>query len=209
MADTLAIHDSYGRDFGVALRGSQTFSGQPFADHHLIYFNQQAGALGIVKRNEGTGEVAVVEIAPGNDTVLEARVRVPLVPLERQRVEAAIAAKMRSITEPLRSSADTLATSTVYEMVEAALYVPDHLPPVTSVVTTASNEVWLRSGESHDSLAIWYVIDRTDPTAMPRHVLLPEEFRLGDATHTHVWGLHVDARYSGQVQGRRLVPISE
>ena len=52
---------------------------------------------------------------------------------------------------------------------------------------------------------VWYVLDRTDIRAAPRQVLLPDWFRLRDATRDHVWGLRVDARRSGQVQGRRLV----
>ena len=66
-------------------------------------------------------------------------------------------------------------------------------------------EVWLRSSEQTDSGAVWYVLDRTGNGPAPRRVLLPDWFRLRDATRDHVWGLHVDARRSGQVQGRRLV----
>lgn len=101
---------------------------------------------------------------------------------------------------------DSLSTSQVRAIVEEALYLPDRLSLVTGVVATASNEIWLRSSEAADSLAIWYVIDRARPSSQPRRVLLPEWFRLRDATRDHVWGLHRDARFSGQVQGRRLVP---
>ena len=208
VADTVAMFDSSGRTLGISVRRNQVFSGQPFADHDLMYWNRQAGAVGIVNRNMGTGEVGVVEVVPGQDTVLEARLQLPLSLLDRERVETVVASHMQSISRRLRSSDDSLATSTLHDLVEAALHIPDHLPPVTAVVATASNEVWLRSNEPNDSMAVWYAIDRAQPKSPPRRVLLPEQFMLRDATSTHVWGLHVDRRFAGQVQGRRLVPFS-
>lgn len=207
MADTVAMFDSSGRTLGLAVHRNQMFSSQPFADHDLMYWNRQAGAVGIVNRNMGTGDVGVVEVGPGQDTVLASRVRLPLSRLGRERVEAAIASHMQRISRRLRSSDDSLAASTLDDLVEAALHIPDHLPPVTAVVATASNEIWLRSSEPNDSMAVWYAINRTQPTSRPRRVFLPERFMLRDASHTHVWGLHVDRQFAGQVHGRRLVPI--
>lgn len=207
MADTVATYDSSGRTLGLAVRRNQMFSGQPFADHDLIYWNRQAGAVGIVNRNMGTGDVEMVEVGPGQDTVLEARVQLQLSPLDRDTIEAVIASHMQRISRRLRSSDDSLAASTLHDLVEAALHIPDHLPPVTAVVATASNEIWLRSSEPNDSMAVWYAINRTQPTSPPRRVFLPERFMLRDASHTHVWGLYVDRQFAGQAQGRRLVPI--
>ncbi len=206
IADTLAMYDSSGQQFAVAQGGSRTFSGQPFAEHDMVYFNSRYDAAGFVQRRGRVGEVRVVEIMPGNDTILDARVPVRTVLLERERAEAAIEAKMREVEGMLRQfGGDSLSTSEVRAIVEEALYIPDRLALVTSVVPTVSNEVWLRSSEKIDSGTVWYVLDRTDSRAVPRQVLLPDWFRLRDATRDHVWGLRVDARYSGQVQGRRLV----
>lgn len=206
VADTLATYDSRGQRFAVAVGGSQAFSGQPFADHDMFYFNSRQDAVGFVHRRDRSGEVRVLEIAPGNDTVLDARIPVSPVLLERERAEEAIEDEMRRVERMLRQfRGDTLSTSEVRAIVEDALYIPTHLPLVTAVVPTVSNEVWLRSSEQHDSSAMWYVLDRTDGDAAPRRVMLPDWFRLRDATRDHVWGLHVDARRSGQVQGRRLV----
>lgn len=206
VADTLAMYDSRGQRFAVAVGGSQAFSGQPFADHDMFYFNSRHDAVGFVQRRGRTGEVRVVEIAPGNDTVLDARIPVRPVLLESERAEEAIEDEMRGVERMLRQfRGDTLSTSEVRAIVEEALYIPDRLPLVTAVVPTVSDEVWLRSSEQTDSSAVWYVLDRADSGAAPRRVQLPDWFRLRDATGDHVWGLHVDARRSGQVQGRRLV----
>lgn len=207
IVDTLGTHDSSGQDFAVAIDGDRTFSNQPFFDRDMLYFDSRTRAVGFVQRRGSDGEVRVVEVAPGNDTVLDARVPVRPVPLERERAEAAIEEKMGEVQGMLRQFAgDSLSTPQVRAIVEEALHIPDRLPLVTGVVPTASNEVWLRSSESADSLAVWYAIDRARPASPPRRVLLPEWFRLRDATRDHVWGLHRDARFSGQVQGRRLIP---
>lgn len=207
VADTLAMYDSSGQEFAVASGGGRTFSGQPFADHDIVYFNLHSDAAGFVQRRGRDGEVRVVEITPGNDTILDARVPMRPVPLERDRTQAAIEDKMGEIERMLRQfGGDTLSTSEIRAIVEEALYIPDRLPLVTSVVPTASNEVWLRSSERIDSLAVWYVLDRADPRGTPRQVVLPDWFRLRDATRDHVWGLHRDPRFAGQVQGRRLLP---
>ena len=206
VADTLAMYDSRGQRFAVAVGRSQVFSGQPFADHDMFYLNSRHGAVGFVQRRGRTGQVRVVEIAAGNDTVLDARIPVSPVLLESERAEEAIQDEMRGVERMLRQSrGDTLSTSEVRAIVEEALYIPTHLPLVTAVVPTVSNEVWLRSSEQTDSGTVWYVLDWAESGAAPRQVLLPDWFRLRDATRDHVWGLHVDARLSGQVQGRRLV----
>lgn len=206
IADTLASYDASGRTFAVALGGSRTFSGQPFADHDIFYFDPRYDAAGFVERRGRGGGVRLVEIMPGNDTILDVRVPVRAVPLERERAEAAIAAKMREVKGMLRQfGGDTLSTNVVRTIIEEALYIPDQLPLVTAVVPTVSNEVWLRSSEKADSSVVWLVLDRNNVHAAPRLVLLPDWFRLRDATRDHVWGLRVDARRSGQVQGRRLV----
>ena len=207
IADTLLMYDSWGDDFAVDLDGNLALSSQPFADNDLIYFNSRYDAAGLVQRRGGAGEVRVVEIMPGNDTVFDARVPVRPVLLERERSEAAIEIKTREVQRMSRQfRGDTLSTSAVRAIVQEALYIPGQLPLVTAVVPTVSNEVWLRTSEEMDSgTVVWYVLDRTDIDAAPRQVLLPDWFRLRDANRDHVWGLRVDARRSGQVQGRRLV----
>lgn len=206
IADTLALYDSSGQTLAVAVGGNRELSSQPFADHDIVYFNARHDAAGLVQRHGRTGEVRVVEMVAGNDTVLDARIVVRPVILDDDREEAAIEAKMRSVEGMLRQfGGDTLSTSEVRAIVTEALYIPTHLPLITAVVPTVSNEVWLRSSEQNDSGTVWYVLDRTDGGATPRQVLLPNWFRLRDATGDHVWGLHLDEHRSGQVQGRRLV----
>ncbi len=204
-ADTLAMH-RHPRGFAVAWPGNQGFSGQPFADHDLVYFNAHAGTTGIVRRSGSAGEVRVIEIAPDGDTAFNARFGVPSVPLGRERAEEAISEKSRSVARMLSRARDTLPSSEVRRMVEDALYLPTHLAPVTAVVPTASGEVWLRARETvGGESAVWYVLDRHRAQAPPRRVLLPDGFALRDATRTHVWGLRRGADFSGQVEGRRRI----
>lgn len=49
------------------------------------------------------------------------------------------------------------------------------------------------------------LLDDGDMGAPPRRVLLPESFRITDATATHVWGIWRDALDVPHVVGRRLV----
>ncbi len=187
------------------MSGHRAFSGQPFADHDILYFNQRVSTVGLVKRNENVGAVRVTEIAPGRDTVLDVQVPVSPVSLLPEVAEAAIDARLRDVRTMASRSGNALSESAMRRIVEEALHIPDHLPLTTSIVTTGSDEIWLRSSEKVDSLVVWLVVDRVDPEAPPRRVLLPDAFRLGDATRTHVWGRRVDGRGSGQVQGRELV----
>ena len=107
VADTLAMYNSSGQQFAVALGGSRTRSGQSFADHDMVYFAWRHDAAGFVQRRGRVGEVRVVEIVPGDDTILDTRVTVRPVLLERERAGAAIETKMREVEGMLRQFGGT------------------------------------------------------------------------------------------------------
>ena len=68
----------------------------------------------------------------------------------------------------------------------------------------SSGQVWLETHESMDTLRVWYSIDRGDTESLPRRVLLPDWFRVMDATDTHVWGVWKDELDINYIVGRRL-----
>ncbi len=206
VADTLALYDSSGQDFAVAYGTSRLFEGQPFSDHDLTYLNLRRGAAGVVQRRGRADEVRVVEIMPGPDTILDVRLPLRPTPMQRERVEAAIEPKARSVRDLMqRADGSPPSDAAVRAIVEEALYVPSRLPLVTAAISTVSDEVWLSTNEEHDLGTVWLVLDRSEGGGQVRRVLLPDSFRLRDATRDHVWGLVRDERFSGQVQGRRLV----
>ena len=89
---------------------------------------------------------------------------------------------------------------------EEGLYRPEYLPAAKGIVLTASGQVWLKTFERSDTLAVYYAIRRGDMTGQPRRILLPESISLHDATETHVWGIWKDPLGVPHVVGRRLVP---
>ena len=136
-ADTLALYDSSGQDFAVAYGTSRLFEGQPFSDHDLTYLNLRRGAAGVVQRRGRADEVRVVEIMPGPDTILDVRLPLRPTPMQRERVEAAIEPKARSVRDLMqRADGSPPSDAAVRAIVEEALYVPSRLPLVTAAIST-------------------------------------------------------------------------
>ncbi len=211
ITDTLTILNAsrsvYGvsRDDGSRLIPSMFYTSQPFADQDLVYATPRGDRVGIALRNGAPGEVQLAELSVSGDTVWTRRVSLPPQPLGAELVRATLDDITRRVLarwDPGRHVSEEI----LRERVAAALYVPEHLPVVTSVVPAGSGEMWLRSSEASDSLVAWYTFARDDdPDSTPRRVLLPHWFRVRDATTTHVWGTRMDSRGAGQVLGRRLV----
>ena len=120
------------------------------------------------------------------DTLRHRQFPLPAVPVSGERAESAVEGAMAR----LRSSAEQhgLDAGQLRRLAEDALHIPSHLPAVNAVVPTASGEIWLRTPEVADGLAVWYAIPRGDTDAPPRRVLLPSTFKLQDAFGDHVWG---------------------
>ena len=210
--DTIAVLDTrhsilgIRSDDGSGLFPTGYFGRQPFADHDLMYFEPGGGGAGIVKRNLRPGEVDVREVGAGGETVLHRRLSLRPQSLEPEIVEETV---KRFMDRALRSPAwkgRSVSEATARQLVEEALHAPRYLPAVTHAVATGSGDLWLRSSEVSDTLTVWYSVRRVDPESVPRCVLLPNWFRLEDATRSHVWGVWMNSRGASQVLGRRLIP---
>ena len=208
--DTIAVLDIRNMPWHVAVRGessrynTQVSLNQPFADHDLTWTDWKAGSVGIVRRNGPPGTVEVIEILAAGDTLRHRRFPVPAVPLPRERAEGAIEAAVAR----LRPTGEKhgLTTAQLRRLAEDALHVPSDLPAVSTVVATASGEVWLGTPEVADGLAVWYSIRGRGNDAPPRRVLMPTTFNLQDAFGDHVWGISEEPSQPRRVIALRLMP---
>ena len=210
--DTIAVLDIRNMPWYVGVRGAssrfntQVSLNQPFADHDLTWTDWEAGSVGIVRRNGPPGTVEVIEIRATGDTLRHGRFSLPAVPVSPERAELAI----EKAVARLRTAAEKhgLDTAQLRILAEDALHIPSHLPAVSAVVPTASGEIWLKTPEVADGLAVWYSILRGDTDAPPRRVLLPSTFKVHDAFGDHVWGFSEEPSRPRHVLGLRLVPPS-
>ena len=183
------------------------FRGQPFPNRDLVYFNASAGTVGIVIRDQGPGEVLIHEIRPDGDTIWHRELFLPPVTQPAQENENAIQDVVQRILETAGTSVpDSAARAAARQKAIDALYLPAHRPAVYQATPAVSGELWLRSAETIDSLAVWYVMQHGESTRQPRRVLLPDWFRLRDATSTHVWGFRSYPEGGSQILGLQLVP---
>ena len=180
--------------------GLHGFTGQPFTDADMYWEDPGAGTVVVARsagEHLGPGETELIEVNATGDTVWKRRMRFEPVVLTRPMVEAAIDDWNSNKDEP-----------NPREVVEGALYLPEHLPAVKIFHLTSSGQVWIQSHERRDTLSVWYSLERGDDESPPRRVLLPEWFEVFDATETHVWGVWKDELDINYVVGRRLVPAS-
>ena len=183
------------------------FGGQPFPNRDLVYFNASAGTFGIVIRDRGPGEVLINEIRPDGDTIWHRELFLPPVAQPAQENENAIQDVVERILGTTGESVpDSAARAAARQEAIDALYLPTHRPAVYQATPAVSGELWLRSAETVDSLAVWYVMQHGESTRQPRRVLLPDWFRLRDATSTHVWGFRSYPEGGSQILGLQLVP---
>ena len=209
ISDTIAVLDVRNSILTIALgdlrRGlTRSHESQPFADNDLTWMDEEAGSVGIVRRSGPPGVAEVFEITASGDTAWHRHLQLSAVPVRADRLEREITDKV----DDLRAQAQSygLTEAQLWTMVEEALHVPSHLPSVSAVVATASGEVWLRTREVEDSMAVWYAIPRVDKVSVTRRVLLPISFRLNDASSDHVWGFSELSPESGRILvGLRLV----
>ena len=198
---SITLHDPRRRrSFGSSL------SGQPFPDADLWWMDAETGSIGIVRKGEPPGVAEVFEIMASGDTAWRRHLSLPPVPLNPELAERAIAEKVDELRAKAKSYG--LTEAQLRTIVEEALHVPSHLPSVTSVVATASREVWLGTRERDNDMAVWYSIRRDDDDSAPRRVLLPASFWLNDAFGDHVWGFASEDAEPTRILGLRLVPPS-
>lgn len=179
--------------------------GQLYGDHDLTWYDPEAGSVVLLRRNLGGGEVELLEIAAGGDTLWHRRLSPPAARFGADRIAAAIDGTARNLAASLADLG--VSAEAVRDALEDELYIPDPMPGATRMHGTASGEVWFRGYQRQDSLAVWYAAGR-DGSGL-RQVLLPPGFRPMDASDSHVWGVRRDELGVEYVAGRRLVPPAD
>ncbi|MYA65184.1 MAG: 6-bladed beta-propeller [Gemmatimonadetes bacterium] len=185
--------------------GNPSYGSQPFGD--ADQFRLERGAAVVMRLKEAPGAVELVEVSGEGDTVWHRRLS-----FEPRRLTSGM------VEQEIEEAVDILAPDAPQGMsrpvlrdaLSESLYRPQYLPAAEGPpVLTASGEVWLKTYEVSDTLRTHYVVRRGESDEVPRRLLLPEWFRVRDATATHVWGVWWDAMDRPHVVGRRLVPLNE
>ena len=184
--------------------GGHSFSAQPFSDADRYEVDLSAGTVVLARNageNLGAGEAELLELTAAGDTVWQRWLRFDPIPLAGSVLDEQVdrfLAVLQKRAPGARSPRN---------MVDEALYAPEHLPAVKwgLFLTSFSGHVWIESHERVDTMRVWYSVRRGDNETPPRRVLLPESFRAHDATETHVWGVWSDELGVNHVEGRRLV----
>lgn len=206
--DSLAVLDIGNRD--LDLRPSDSGFGwslhaaQPYSDADEIDFLPASGTMVVTRENRSDpGLVYLHQIAASGDTVWSGSLRFEATPLLPDVAAEALAAETPAVAGTLGS----LSLDEAAALVEAALYVPDHLPAVMDTEIMSNGELWIRNHEKPgDTLDVWYTVRIGGANALPRRILAPWSFYPFDATDSHVWGIWLDPESGGQsVVGRRLV----
>ena len=186
----------------------QVFGAQTFSDADRYRADPAVGTV-VIARSGGDdiqpGEAELLEVAAAGDTVWRRRLRFDPIPLAGPVLDEAIEGLAGLVESVLESAPGVLGRQSHRDVVEEALYVPEHVPAVRGFFPTSfSGHVWIESHERVDTMRVWYSVERGDSETPPRRVLLPESFRARDATETHVWGVWTDELGVQHVVGRRL-----
>ena len=185
------------------------FGAQRFSDADRYRVDPALGTV-VIARSGGDdiepGEAALLEVGAAGDTVWQRRLRFDPIPLAGPVLNEEIESLTGLVESMLEGSAGALGDRSPRDVVEEALYVPQHVPTVRGFfLTSFSGHVWIESHERVDTLRVWYTVRRGHNEVPPKRVLLPESFRARDATETHVWGVRSDELGVNYVVGRRLV----
>jgi hypothetical protein len=170
-------------------RGSPVYASQPLGDDDLWDISSVGDALATVRRSVEASEApsfVVTRLSARGDTIFSRRYRYPPRSVPRRLVD--------SLTEKWAGIAAgrlTPSRARAVQAVRAALYVPDHLPPVTAVVAGRDGTTWLRREETGDRQAVWNVLDlRGNVVAV---VSVPRGLRVREAQMGMIWGTETDA----------------
>ncbi len=176
LADTLIKLPSAYRVLVYPLGGRTSVGQQPFEDGPLV-----VGALNgsgwLVVRRDATGiPVRLTRIDPAGDTLFQRAIRLPPRRLTRAQVASAVAdLEAEGPRQP-----DLGAT------IEAALYKPRYLPPISDALVGEDSTIWLRGTMLWEQTIRWLVLDPHGEKLF--ELDLPTAFRPFVATRSMVWG---------------------
>lgn len=211
--DTVVVLDKRNRNLSVIPPDGSFEWGyhgpQPYSDADMEMYDSGTGSVVVVSRNEGRGEVRLVEVTARGDTVWDRSLRFPAAAIPASEAATYLEDIAQSLASRSAASASAVTQREALALLEEALYLPEFYPAVDYVEGTSRGDVWLRTHESVDTLQVWYAVRRGDNESTPRRILLPVNFYASDVTDTHVWGVRYDTLGVNYVTGRRLVPLDE
>lgn len=209
-----AVAWTWARDSRLVISGAHDdavlFAAQPYSEADYYGMDPGAGTVVVARKTGGglePGEAEFLEISATGDTVWRRRLKFRPIRLTRAMLDATIdRVVVPTLERTEEGDPGFLGGRSAREVAEDALHAPEHLPALRRFTLASSGHVWLESHESIDTLKVWYSIERGDTESPPRRVLLPEWFRVMDATDTHVWGVWKNELDINYIVGRRLAP---
>ncbi len=178
---------------------------QPFAAGDLSVIDAETGSVVVVRRNPAPGSADITELLASGDTAWHRRLVLEVMPLAPEHAETVIEERLaRMEAEGAPWAGRPLARAVIKE----SIHVPSHFPSVSRMVLTASHEVWLKTPNEEDGMAVWYSMPRGGEANESRRVRLPAAFQLQDAFGEQVWGFLESDDGTRTAVGLLLVPPS-
>lgn len=202
-ADTLAWQSLRNRMLRFGMGGRYTSMLQPWDDSPLLGAAPDGNAIVLVERPAATrreeGFFRVTRLDARGDTVYSRRFRyVPIAVPSGWRDEW-----VGEIAGRIARPGSGLRARDVAAAMDAALYVPAFMPPVTDVAVGRDGSVWIRR-EQPGPTATWHVLNARG--LIEANVRMPGELQVEEARRTNVWGVMHDSLEVPYVHRYRVRP---
>ena len=168
---------------------------QPFSDATLAAFSSHGAGAVVVERqartDEGQPVFTVVRIGGKAEQLYRVAIRYDPLPIPREAVDSAISALAEGAKGQFRSRREALAAF------KAGIHVPSSCPPVSRVLFTGDDSVWLAREACGHSEVRW---DRLSSTGMAQaSIVLRNGVRIWEATGEYLWTVEVSDQGLPQV----------
>jgi hypothetical protein len=177
---------------GMFVPGVGVWAFEPFPTSPLVAFSSSGAAVAIVEWvPEVPGIAQIRMLSPAGMQRWVRRMNFPVTPVPRALRDSLLAVGLAKATPQLeraRSAGQTLAQSN-RALIEAALTIPAHFPPVRNIVIGNDGTVWLERMIGMKR-GVWHVLG--DRGADLFTVELPPAFDLHEASRAAVWGVELD-----------------
>jgi hypothetical protein len=172
--------------------GQWLYGSQPFADAVLVA--TEAGQRGLVavgrRAFDGRSDptISVTRVDMDGDTVFHREIPYTPEPLASDLAERVVNGFVRRWQGELGEAGPPAAV--LERMAQDALFVPDYVPPVSTVVLGRDGTIWMRSALPESSVMTWTVLNADGELCFS--VDLPTDLRVMVADQHHVWGSRDD-----------------
>lgn len=196
--DTIWVRQYRPTDVLALLReNGGTFTSQPFGDEPVTSLDASDRLVVLDRRaheGEGPADFRVTALEADGDTAFHAVLPYEPVPLPPARVDSVVRARAEGLHDFMTQREPGLALADLVRDLREATYVPEHLPPIATMVMGRDGSIWLRRFEPVEgvegSMAEWWVLDGSG--APVGRVLTPPDLRLVDVTTEAVLGVETD-----------------